>query len=245
MRAMPLVWVLEKSASEEALALLDQALALEPDYPLALSLAGWCYAQRSVYGWTDEVVSTRRNALRHAEKAADLGSDDPLILAVLGAVHCFLRNIGTARVMLERAVALDPNSAWAWSRLGWVENYSDRPERAIPHFERALRLSPLDPMNFNNYVGMASANEIAERYDDAVALYRRALQERPHAEWILRNLVTSLAGAERMDEAAVELKRLMAAYPDLTVAKFKEAMVFSPATLDRMGAYLKKAGVPA
>ena len=244
MRAMPLVWVLEKSASEEALELLAQALAIEPDYPLALSLAGWCHAQGSVYGWTDNAGLARSNALKHAEKAAELGSDDPLILAVLGAVHCFLRNIGTARVMLERAVALDPNSAWAWSRLGWVENYSDRPERAIPHFERALRLSPLDPMNFNNYVGMASAHEVAERYDEAVALYRRALQERPHAEWILRQLVAALAGAGRMDEAAVEFKRLMAAYPDLTVAKFKEALVFSPATLERMGANLRKAGLP-
>jgi adenylate cyclase len=147
--------------------------------------------------------------------------------------------------MLERAVALDPNSAWAWSRLGWVENYSDRPEQAVAHFERALRLSPLDPMNFNNYVGLGSASEVAERYDDAVAFYRRALQERPHAEWIVRNLLSALAGAGRMDEAAIELKRLLAAYPDLTVSKFKQAMVFSPATLERMGANLKKAGLPA
>ena len=114
----------------------------------------------------------------------------------------------------------------------------------MPHFERALRLSPLDPMNFNNYVGMASASEIAERYDEAVALYRRALQERPHAEWILRSLVSALAGAGRMDEAAVELKRLMVAYPDLTVTKFKEAMVFTPATLERMAANLRKVGLP-
>lgn len=244
MRAMPLVWVLEKRASEDALALLARALAIEPDYPLALSLAGWCYAQGSVYNWTEDIDSARSSALRHAEKAAELGSDDPLILAVLGAVHCLLRNNGTARVMLERAVTLDPNSAWAWSRLGWVENYSDRPERAVAHFERALRLSPLDPMNFNNYVGMGSASEVAERYDDAAAFYGRALNERPHAEWIVRNLVSALAGAGRMDEAAVEFKRLMASYPDLTVTKFKQAMVFSPATLDRMSANLKKAGLP-
>jgi adenylate cyclase len=244
MRAMPLVWVLEKGASEEALALLAQALAIDPDYPLALSLAGWCYAQGSVYSWTDDIPGARRRALEHAERAADLGSDDPLILAILGAVHCFLRNIGTARVMLERAVALDPNAAWAWSRLGWVENYSDRPERAVEHFERALRLSPLDPMNFNNHVGMASAAEVAGRYDDAVALYRRALQERPHAEWIRRGIVSSLAGAGRLEEARAELGLLLATYPGLTVSKYKEAMVFSPATLERMGEHLRKAGLP-
>jgi adenylate cyclase len=243
MRAMPHVWALEKEASAKALELLERSLAIDPEYPLALSLAGWCYAQRSVYNWTDDIESAHRNALQYAEKAAELGGDDPLILAVLGAVHCFLRNNGTARVMLERAVTLDANAAWAWSRLGWVENYSDRPEPAIAHFERALRLSPMDPMNFNNYVGMGSANEISSRYDNAVAMYRRALQERPHADWILRNVVSALAGAGRMDEAAAELKALLAAYPDLTITKFKTAMVFSPATLERMAANLRKVGL--
>ena len=244
MRAMPQVWALEKDASAKALELLDRALAIDPEYPLALSLASWCHAQRSVYNWTDDTESARSKALRHAEKAAELGGEDPLILAVLGAAHTVVRNHGTARVMLERAVAIDPNAAWAWSRLGWVENYSDRPERAIAHFERALRLSPLDPMNFNNYVGIGSAHEVAGRYDDAVAMYRRALQERPHADWILRNLVSALSGAGRLDEAAVEFKSLIVAYSDLTLSKFRKAMVFSPATLDRMCANLRKAGLP-
>jgi adenylate cyclase len=244
MRAMPLVWALEMEASESALNLLAQALAIDPEYPLALSLAGWCHAQRIVYNWTDDIDAASKAALSHAEKAAELSGDDPLVLAVLGAVHTILRNYGTARIMLERAVALDPNAAWAWSRLGWVENYSDHPERAIEYFQRALRLSPLDPMNFNNYVGMGSAHEIAERYDEAVTLYRRGLQERPHALWILRNLVSSLVGAGRVEEAKVEFARLRSAYPGFTIAKFRKAMVFSSTMLDRMAAHLKTIGLP-
>jgi adenylate cyclase len=244
MRAMPLVWVMEMEASEKALKLLGHALAIDPEYPLALSLAGWCHAQYMVYNWTDDIDAASSAALGHAEKAAELSGDDPLILAVLGAVHTILRNYGTARIMLERAVALDPNAAWAWSRLGWVENYSDHPERAIEYFQRAMRLSPLDPMNFNNYVGMGSANEVAGRYEEAVALYRRALQERPHARWILRSLVCSLVGANRTEEAKVEFAHLCSAYPDLTISKFRKAMVFSPAVLDRMGAQLRTMGLP-
>jgi adenylate cyclase len=244
MRAMPQVWALEKDASARALELLDKALAIDPEYSLALSLAGWCYAQRSVYNWTDDIESTQRKALQHAEKAAELGGDDPLILAVLGAVHSLLRNNGTARILLERAVTLDPNAAWAWSRLGWVENYCDRPEPAIAHFEHALRLSPLEPMNFNNYVGIGQAHYIAGRYENAVAMFRRALEERPHAEWILRDLVSVLAEAGRMDEAAVEFNALMAAYPSLTIAKIKKAMVLTPVTLERMAANLRNLGLP-
>jgi adenylate cyclase len=244
MRAMPSVWALEKEASEKALGLLGFALDIDPDYPLALSLAGWCHAQRMVYNWTDDLDAARQAALGHAEKAAELSGDDPLILAVLGAVHTFLRNHGTARIMLERAVSLDPNAAWAWSRLGWVDNYSDHPDQGIEKFQRALRLSPLDPMNFNNYVGMASSNEVAERYEEAVALYRRALQERPHALWILRHLVGSLVGAGRLDEARVERARLLEAYPGFTISKFRKAMVFLPARIEKMAANLRAIGIP-
>ena len=245
MRAMPHVWMLEKEACAKALGLLQKAIEIDPDYPLANSLAGWCHAQRSVYNFVDDIVAARRDAQLHAEKAVEVGGgDDPLILAVLGAVHTFLGNKGSARLLLERAVALDPNAAWAWSRLAWIENYSDHPDLAIELFERALRLSPLDPMNFNNYVGIASAHEIAGRYDEAVSQYRRALQERPQATWLYRHTVASLVGAGRMDEVAAEMGRLLAVYPDYTVSRFIKAMVFTPATLERMAANLKKAGLP-
>ena len=245
MRAMPHVWALEKEASGKALELLDQALAVDPDYPLALSLAGWCHAQRSVYQWVEDIAASQARALSLAERAAAISSDDPLILAVLGAVHTFVRNYGTARVLLERAVSIDPNAAWAWSRLGWLDNYADRPEPATEKFERALRLSPLDPANFNNHVGIGSAHEVAGRYDEAAAMYRRALEEQPHALWIYRNLASALAGAGRLPEAKEAYAVVMRAYPDLTEAKYRQAMVFSPATLDRIVANLKKLGLPA
>ncbi|MCZ6841125.1 MAG: adenylate/guanylate cyclase domain-containing protein [Alphaproteobacteria bacterium] len=244
MRAMPHVWVLEKDESAIALELLDKSLEIDPDYPLALALAGWCHGQRSVYNWADDIAGSQAEALRLAERAAQLSGDDPLILTVLGTIHTFVRNHGTAQVLLKRAVALDPNSAWAWSRLGWLENYSDRPDRAIEHFEHALRLSPLDPMNFNQHVGMGSAYEVAQDYDRAIKSYSRGLEERPHAHWIERNLASCLSGAGRMEEARDVFARMMKSFPDLTVTKFKQAMVFSPASLDRMGENLKKLGLP-
>lgn len=244
MRAMPHVWALEQEEGDKALALLDKALAIDPEYPLALSLAAWCHAQRSVYNWTDDIAGSQTLARTLAERAAELSGDDPLVLAVLGAVHTFVRNHGTARVLLERALALDPNAAWAWSRLGWLENYSDRPERALENFERALRLSPLDPMNFNNYVGMGSAHEVAQDYDKATALYRRALEERPHAVWIYRNLAATLCAAGRMEEAQKAYAEVTRRYPGLTVSRFKQAMVFSAPALDRMVDNLRKLGLP-
>jgi adenylate cyclase len=244
MRAIRHVWMLEKDSAARALELLEQALEIDPDYPLALALAAWCWAQRSVYNWVTDIDTAKANALAHAERAASLSSDDPLILAVLGAVHTFARNYGAARVLLERAIALDPNAAWALSRLGWLEVYCDRPEAAKVHLQRAIRLTPLDPMNFNNLVALGSAHQVAGDDNAAADLFLRALEERPNAHWVYRNLAAALHGAGRDAEARASRDALLAAYPDMTVAKFKDAMVFSPPVLERIGGQLIELGIP-
>jgi adenylate cyclase len=179
-----------------------------------------------------------------AEQAANLSSEDPLILTVLGTVHTFMRNYGTARVLLERAVTLDPNSAWTHSRLGWLSVYADRPEEARSYFEKALRLSPIDPMNFNNYVGIGSSYQVAGDDKAASEGFQRALDERKNAHWIHRNLAPALLGAGNKQEARRSYEILIAAYPNLTVKDFKNAMVFSQQVLDRIGAQLLELGVP-
>jgi TolB-like protein len=244
MRAMNHAWRLEKDEAARGLELVDQALAIDPVYPLALALKAWCLAQHSVYNWTDTPAVALSEAVALADKAAAHSTDDPLVLTVLGTVHTFARNYGSARVMLERAIALDPNSAWANSRLGWLEVATARYEEAKPLFERALRLSPLDPMNFNNYVGLASTRQVAGDDLGAAELFTRALQERPNALWIHRNLAPALYGAGRIAEAHASRDAMLAAYPGLTIKKYTAVMAFSSGALNRISDQLRALGLP-
>jgi adenylate cyclase len=244
MRAMSHVWMQDPEASAKALALLEKALKIDPDYPLALALSAWCWSQHSVYNWSDDIVALKARALKAAERAAELSGDDPLILSVLGVVHTFARNYGTARILLERAIAFDPNSAWALSRLAWLEVYADRPAAAFGHFEHAMRLSPLDPMNFNNLVGIAAAHQISGDFNASADMYMRALMERPSALWIHRNLGPALLAAGRVEEAEASRTAMLQAYPNLTIKQYKEAMVFSHKALEDISVFLRKLGVP-
>ena len=81
---MRYVWALDKDDAGRALRLLEQALEIDGDYPLALALSAWCWAQHSVYNWVDDMAAARAQALELADRAADLSTNDPLILAVLG-----------------------------------------------------------------------------------------------------------------------------------------------------------------
>ena len=244
MRALPYVWQLEQDAAEKALELLSEAMKIDETYPLARALAAWCWAQHSVYTWVDDTKAAREKALELAESAANNSADDPLILTILGTVHTFARNYGAGRVLLERALQLDPNAAWTLSRLGWLAVYADRAEEAEEYFQRAIRLSPLDPINFNNLVGLGSARQVAGDDVGAAEYFDRAMQERPNATWVLRNHAAALLGAGRRKEAEAAVAALQAAFPTFSAAKFKEAMVFSEHLMDRVCDQLVALGVP-
>ena len=244
MRAMPFVWSLDRNDNQEAHRLLTEAIKIDPNYPLALSLKAWCYGQQAIYNWTTALDTTKSEALHLAKQSASLSADDPLVLTVLGAAHTIINDHKSAGVLLERAVSLDPNSAWAWSRLGWSRTYGEKPEEAIQYFKTALRLSPYDPMNFNCYVGIGAAYSVARDFDNAILNFERGLSENPQAIWIYRNLIPGYMEAGRTEDAKQGVRLLLQTYPELTTAKVRDAMVFAEAELDWICENLIKAGLP-
>ena len=56
--------------------------------------------------------------------------------------------------MADRAVALNPNSFRAWNCRGWVYRIAGLPEEAVRSFERAIRMSPVDPRLHLTFAGM-------------------------------------------------------------------------------------------
>jgi tetratricopeptide (TPR) repeat protein len=224
--------------------LLDRALAIDPDYPMALSLAAWCHAQGADKHWTASPSQERERALALAQRAAAIRRDDPMVLAVLGAACTVARDLDAAEAHLERAVALDPSSAWGWQRLAWVNVHRGRADLAIEQFGRAGRLSPFDPMGVINHVGIGSAHFVAGRYEAAVASLRKAIGEQPDWIWSYRVTVPALMLAGRTEEARHACRLLMERYPGLTIAKVRDALTFGPAIAERIAAGLRRAGLP-
>jgi adenylate cyclase len=244
MRALPSVWSLDAASNEVATQLLDEALKLDPGYPLALSLSSWCSGQRIIYNWSKDAESDRRDALEKAQAAADLASDDPFVLTVLGATHTITREFTAALLLLERALALDPNSAWAWNRSGWLRTFLDDPETGIDHFERAVRLSPFDPMIFNSYAGIGDAHFVAGRYAEAVAWLEKARFANPKAAWLNRFLAAAYALNGRLQQAEICVQKLLAAHPGLTVGAVRNAPPFTKEVIDRLCEGLRQGGLP-
>jgi adenylate cyclase len=244
LRALPHVWALNPSANATALNHLSHAIQIEPDYPLALSLAAWCQAQRSIYNWTTKPHDAKDEALRLAKLAGDITNDEPMVLTALCGAHTVIGDLDLALALVEKALALDPNSSMGWNRSGWVHAFLIRPEVAIEHFERALRLSPFDPMKFNCLFGIASAHFAAERYEESLSWWRKGMLLRPDLIWPHRPVAACLGQLGRISEAREAVSQLLVEYPGLTISR----VMAIPATRDdyarRYAEGLRKAGLP-
>ena len=81
--------------------------------------------------------------------------------------------------MADRAVALNPNSFIAWHCRGWVYRIAGLPEEAIRSFERAIRMSPVDPLLHLTFAGMGYAFIELRRFDEAIVAGKKALRQNP------------------------------------------------------------------
>jgi adenylate cyclase len=226
----------------EGLRLAEQAISLDPTYALPKALAAWCYAQRVVYMRTAVPGEDKQKAFRLAQEAASLDHTDPLVLTVLSAAYALVGQFDLGLAAIEKALAIDPNSAWAWTRSGYLNVYTQCPDRAIEHFRRAIRLSPLDPMHYNALFGIGAAHFAKGDYREAVKWVEQALSEKPSAMWAYRLLATAYANAGHLEEARWAASKLRAAYPEINIKSLE-----ATSTLGAMRGFvegLRLAGIP-
>lgn len=245
MRALHHLWAHEADENLEAIALLERALEMEPDYGLAAALAAWAHGQQVAYTWSADLAGERASGQRLIEIATKAVGDDPTALTALATATMQLGgNVQDALAFVEKALTLDPNLAWGWMRRGFGLVYTGQPAEGLISLQRAERLSPLDPFAFNFYIGMGLAHFAAGRPLDAIQFARRALAERPGLTWPYRDLAAYLAQAGDLAGAADALTRFRRERPPVTLAIIGDGLRFMyPSLLSRYLRGLKLAGL--
>ncbi|HSF90729.1 MAG TPA: tetratricopeptide repeat protein, partial [Paracoccaceae bacterium] len=212
----------------------------------AQALRAWAYAQQATYMWSETPLLSREKAQRDAEAAALCAGDHaPSLVAIAAALGMTGLDHDRAGQMLERALSLDPNSAWGWMRLGWNQVYRQDVEASLAAFDRAEALSPRDPFLFNIHFGRGYAKGLAGDFDDAIRLVKLGLTAGPGVTWAYRDLASFCANAGRWDEADSAVAALTQSYPGLTIQRVIDSM--PPATHSRHKGFLEglqRAGVP-
>jgi tetratricopeptide (TPR) repeat protein len=236
-----------KDSLLEARGLYQRATELDPNYASPYGMAAWCIVFGKINGWLTDPDREIADGVRLARRAAALGKDDPTALWSSGLSLAHLAGeLETGAALVERALALNPNSAAAWSASGWVRIYLGEPADAIEHFARAMRLSPLDPLAYNAYVGMSFAHLFAGRSDEAASWARKAIHEQPNWASAWRLAAIAYALSDRIVEARETMARLREIDPGLRLSNLARLAppLRRPEDLARYTEGLRKAGLP-
>jgi adenylate cyclase len=234
-------------ATTEALRLFNSAIELDPDFALAYSHAGHCYAHAKTNGWFSGTASEIAEASRLAQRALEHGKDDASVLCGSGWALAFVaRDLGVGTGLVDRALMLNSNLAEAWRCSGWMKNWLGEPKLAIEHFARAMRLSPLGRWLVDIQSGIAHAHFFLGRYDEAASWAAMAFQDNPDFQAGLRIGAASNAMAGRPEEAREPVHRLQRLNPTLRVSNLNHVLgAYRRAEdLTRYEEGLRKAGLP-
>ena len=144
---------------------------------------------------------------------------DPDTLSRVAVISAGMVGDSEAEIeMADRAVALNPNSWRTWNNRGWVYIMAGLPEEAIRSFERAIRMSPVDPLLHMTFLGIGHALMGLRRFDEAIVVLKKALRQNPSFMPACRGLASAFAHLGRDAEAHAAAARVLEIDPAFTIS---------------------------
>ncbi len=244
LRALPYVIANSPDEAAEAIPLLCEALRFDPNYAYAHGLLAISHAivYRTAIG--ERRANSERLGIEHATKAVTLAADDGSALTYGGFVLLIIgRDIDGARSALDRAVALNSNSAIALAFRSMMLAMVGESEAAITDAQRALRLSPFDTMNYLPPIGIAISEINRGHYTEAAKWARKATEiNSRYPMGYFWTIVAECARGNRL-EAEEQFGRLQQIIPPLRPDDLPKMFNYFPSELqDRITATLQDSG---
>jgi len=247
LRARQQSYLMTREGVAEALRLSRRALELDPRSGFVAALAGMGHTMSVLSGYSADPQFDRQEAVRLHRLALSIDDNDPEILAMACLISAFM--IGDREnemEMADRAVALNPNSSNAWNSRGWVYKMAGLQEEAVRSLERAIRMSPIDPLLHRALVGIALAFIELRRFDEAIVAGKKAQRQNPFYPAAYRCLASAFAHLGRDAEAREAAARMFEVDPAFTTisAWIARAPGLGQSRMKLFLEGLRKAGVP-
>lgn len=197
-------------------------------------------------GWSRDPQGQARQAMDSARRALDNDPDSSLALTVQGFVLTnLMKDLDSAAHSYRTALNINPNESLAWLLTGTLKAFQDNGEEALEASERALLLSPLDPLRYFYDSLAASAAVTAGKYERAIDLAKRSLKANRTHTSTYRALAIAQSLSGQMDDARNTVLRLLQLEPGFTVTQFLARTPAQGALAAMVADALLRAGLPA
>ena len=160
-----------RADNDQALALLERAIALDPTYAHAHAWKACTMGQRWGYGWCDDRRALEPLIVAELQTALALDDNDSDVHRVLAAVNLVYEKFDLCQYHQQRALSLNPNDDLVVVQQGEILAWTGKPDEGAEWIQKAMRLNPYHPERFWSHLGRA--HFAARRYADAVAALKR------------------------------------------------------------------------
>jgi len=159
----------------EALQAFERALEIDPRSSQArIGIARLLLSKLTGAFFLVEEQQAAARCERLLFEAIESDPNQPMAYAILGVLRRTQSRLSESRIAFEKAITLDPNFEWANMQLGWTLLFLGKPEDAIAHGEKSLRLSPRDPNIYWRYELLGWCQVVSNHVNEAVDLFIRA-----------------------------------------------------------------------
>jgi len=223
--------------------LLEEVIALDPEFPQAYTLLGATHWMDIFLKSSKSPKASLERAFELTKKAIALDDSYPEAHSHLGWLYTMAGRHDKGIAECERAVALDPNAAGAHIWMGIALRYAGRHEEAVRHSEQALRLNPIPPSTYFRSLG--AAYNFAGRYEEGITAFKKALNRSPNDLLSHVGLAQAYSLEGRMEEAQAEAEQVLKINPKFSLEYFAKRWSYkNQADKDRSIDSLLKAGLP-
>jgi adenylate cyclase len=181
LRAQAAAWQYTRDATDQAIGLYEQAIALDPQFAAAYARLAVALVVRKDWGWSTDPATDASQATAYAKSALRWGRHDPYVLA-LSAIGLMAepKNIELVDSLFDEVRRLNPSELLGWMHGGMARTLLGDHQTAIHYFQRALRLSPLDLNIFIAQGGLACAYFFLGNYEEGLKCTADALRHHPN-----------------------------------------------------------------
>jgi tetratricopeptide (TPR) repeat protein len=235
-----------------AISLIENALALDPNSPNAKGLLAEMLAGRVLEQITDTVAADLQRAEGLIKETLAVAPGNPLAHFAKAQILRCQNQFEAAIPEYEIAIALNRNWVAALAALGLCKFYAGAIEEAIPAQEQAIRLSPRDPRITNWYWRIGMIHLLQSRANEAILWIEKARGANPGAAGPHAWLASAYALKGETERATAELaeaRRLSGDHRYSSIARFKGTTSFGVPKNNALAeitffAGLRKAGMP-
>jgi TolB-like protein/class 3 adenylate cyclase/cytochrome c-type biogenesis protein CcmH/NrfG len=217
MRALSHFWRVTREDNVVAQALLEKAVAIDPNYGRALGLLATSHCFCAHMGWED-IAAIAPIAERAALAAIAADSEDPWAHTALGSFHMMMRRYDDSLAAFETALRLNPSFSIAQAYYGLTLSYCGRWEEGALAAGHALRLSPSDPFSAVYYGVAGYAQFVGRDYEEAMRLARQGIRQRADFVGAHRVLTAAAGMAGQFDITEAALRELRRIQPNISLA---------------------------